>query len=256
MSKKYKKGRNTIIRICSKFLEKPPVPKIKENNNCHLIIDGTYFEEFCLVSYFDSDLKHLQYYEIIEKENRRDFKLCLMALKEAGLIIRSITSDGERGLILAIKEVCPEVLHQRCLIHVQRMSLAYLSRFPKSGAGKELRKLTRSLHSICDDEDKKYWIKKFRNWEAKHYNFLNERSSIWSESKLYKHYDVRRVRTLINNSLPNLFYYLNDNKIPKSTNGLESRFSYLKNNLKIHRGLSRKNRKNFILWYCWFKYNS
>ncbi len=219
------------------------------------MIDGTYFQDFCLLSYFDADLKYLQYYEIIKKENYKDFKLSLMALVAAGLNIRSITSDGEKGLILAIKDILPDALHQRCIIHVQRMSLIYLGRFPQSGAGRDLRIIVKSLHDIYNHEDKKNWIKRFRDWEVKYHDFLNERSSIWADSKLYRHYDIRRVRTLINNSLPSIFHYLNDNKIPKSTNGLESRFSYLKNNLRIHRGLSKKNRKSFILWYCWFKYN-
>jgi transposase-like protein len=220
------------------------------------MIDGTYFQDFCLVSYFDADLKHLQYCEIIDKENYRDFKLSLMVLVAAGLNIRSITSDGEKGLILAVREVLPDTLHQRCIIHVQRMSLIYLGRFPQSEAGRDLRKITRLLHNIYDHADKKNWIKKFRDWEIKYHDFLDEKNSIWSDSKLYRHYDIRRVRTLINNSLPNIFYYLDDNRIPKSTNGLESRFSYLKNNLRTHRGLSKENRKSFILWYCWFKYNS
>jgi len=34
---------------------------------------------------------------------------------------------------------------------------------------------------------------------------------------------------------------------------LESQFSYLKNNLKIHRGLSKESRENFIRWYYYFK---
>ncbi|MEA3464371.1 MAG: transposase, partial [Patescibacteria group bacterium] len=65
----------------------------------------------------------------------------------------------------------------------------------------------------------------------------------------------RRTRSLIKNALPNMFHYLDNPETPKSSNGLESRFSYLKNNLNIHRGLSRKNRRNFILWYNYFKYN-
>ena len=52
-----------------------------------------------------------------------------------------------------------------------------------------------------------------------------------------------------------MFHYLDNPQIPKSTNGLESRFSYLKNNLAIHRGLSKKHRKSFIAWYNYFKYN-
>lgn len=246
---------STIQRLFKKYLNKPPVPQIKPNNNCHLIIDGTYHSDFCLLNYFDSDLKHLQYYEIVKKENYNDFEAGLRLLKEVGLKLTSITSDGEKELIVAIKEVFPGVLHQRCIIHVQRMSLIYLTRFPRTPAGRELRKIITKLHEISSHEERAAWVKKFRKWECDHYDFLNERNSIFADSKLYAHYDVRRVQSLINNTLPNLFYYLDDPKIPKSTNGLECRFSYLKNNLRIHRGLSNEHRKSFVLWYNWFKYN-
>jgi hypothetical protein len=220
-----------------------------------LLVDGTYHSDFCLINYFDSDLKHLQYYEIVDSENYQDFKGGLQALKEVGLKIVSITSDGKKELAMAIKEVLPEIKHQRCLIHVQRMSLIYLTRNPRTRAGKELRALVLTLHEIFNHQDRSNWIREFNEWEFKYKDFLGERSSDLYSTKLYRHYDVRRVRSLINNTLPSLFYYLDDPKIQKSTNGLECRFSYLKNNLRIHRGLSKEHRKSFILWYNWFKYN-
>jgi len=245
----------TIQRLFKKYLDHPPTSQIKENNNCHLMIDGTYFGEICLLNYFDNDLKHLQYYEIVKQENYLDFKLGLELLKTAGLNIVSITSDGDRGLIMAINEVFPGIVHQRCIVHVQRMGLAYLTRFPKYPAGRELRKIVLDLHKVSDYKDRSEWINRYRNWESEYYNFLSERTEFLSDKRLYKHYGIRQVRTLVNNTLPHLFHYLDDPKIPKSNNGLERRFSYLKNNLRIHRGLSQEHRKSFLLWYNWFKYN-
>jgi len=245
----------TIQRLFKEYLDNPPTPQIKENNNCHLMIDGTYTSGFCLLNYFDDDLKYLQYYEIVKDENYRDFELGLRLLKSAGLNIVSITSDGDRGLIMAINEVFPGITHQRCIVHVQRMGLAYLTRFPKTIPGRELRLIVLDLHKISSHEERIVWVNKYRNWETTHHDFLNERNTFLSDKNLFKHYDVRRVRTLVNNTIPHLFHYLDDPKIPKSTNGLECRFSYLKNNLRIHRGLSCEHRKSFLLWYNWFKYN-
>lgn len=191
----------------------------------------------------------------MRKENYRDFELGLKLLKTAGLNIVSITSDGEKELIMAIRDALPDAVHQRCIIHVQRMSLLYLTRFPKYPAGRELRLIILDLHRITDHEERSEWINRFRAWEAQWHDFLSERNTVWFDSKLHTHYDIRRVRSLINNTLPHLFHYLDDSRIPKSTNGLECRFSYLKNNLRIHRGLSREHRKSFLLWYNWFKYN-
>lgn len=245
-----------IHRLFKNYLNHPPIPKIKPNDNCHLMIDGTYFGEICLINYFDNDLKHPQYYEIVKQENYLDFKLGLELLKRVGLNIKSITSDGDRGLIMAINEVFPGIVHQRCMVHVQRMGLAYLTRFPKYPAGRELRKIVLDLHKVSDYEDRSEWINSYRNWEARYHNFLSERTEFLSDRRLYKHYGIRQVRTLINNTLPHLFHYLDDPKIPKSNNGLECRFSYLKNNLRVHRGLSKEHRKNFLLWYSWLKYNN
>lgn len=219
------------------------------------MIDGTYFGDICLINYFDNDLKHLQYFEVVKDENYLDFRMGLELLKEAGLNIKSITSDGDKGLIMAINEVFPGIAHQRCVIHVQRMGLAYLTRFPKYPAGRELRKLILDIHRIFDNEDRKKWIQRYYCWESEYHDFLSERTEFLSDKRLYKHYGIRQARTIINNALPHMFHYLNDPKIPKSNNGLESRFSYLKNNLRIHRGLSKEHRKSFLLWYNWFKYN-
>lgn len=245
----------TIQRLFYIFLDNPPTPQIKENNNCHLMIDGTYTGDICLLNYFDNDLKRLQYYEIVKDENYHDFELGLRLLKATGLNIVSITSDGDRGLITAINEVFPGIVHQRCIIHVQRMALTYLTRFPKTAAGKELRFIILDLHKISNHEERSALVKRYRDWETKYYYFLNERTELLSDKRLYKHFGIRQAKAQVSNTLSYLFHYLDDPKIPKSNNGLECRFSYLKNNLRIHRGLSKEHRKSFLLWYNWFKYN-
>lgn len=246
---------STIKRLFKKYLDNPPTPQVRANNNCHLMIDGTYHGDFCLLNYFDNDLKHLQYYEIVRDENYRDFELGLRLLKSTGLNIKSITSDGDRSLIMAINEVFPGITHQRCIIHVQRMALAYLTRFPKTEVGRELKSIILDLHKISSHEERSDWINRYREWEITHHDFLNERNSLLSDKRLYKHFGIRQAKAQVSNTLPHLFHYLDDPKIPKSNNGLECRFSYLKNNLRIHRGLSKEHRKSFLLWYNWFKYN-
>lgn len=48
-----------------------------------------------------------------------------------------------------------------------------------------------------------------------------------------------------------MFHYLNNPKIPKTTNGIEGFFSHLKNHLDLHRGLTLEHRVNFIKWYVY-----
>lgn len=256
LSRESKASVKTLQRLFKNYLDNPPRFKIRLSGNCHLLIDGTYFKNnFCVLNYFDSDLNHLQYFRIVERENYYNYLTDLEFLKQLRINIISITSDGQKGLIKAISDVFPGIVHQRCVIHIQRLSLAYLTRFPKTIAGVELRSLVKELHKIESYKQKDLWISLFENWCKNHNEFLKEKSVSFSGRKWYTHKLLRRTRALINNALPNMFHYLNDPKIPKSTNGLESRFSYLKNNLKIHRGLTRESRKNFIRWYYYFKYN-
>ena len=147
------------------------------------MIDGTYHSDFCILNYFDNDLKYLQYFEIVKEENCSNFEMGLRLMKAAGLNMASITSDGDRGLIMAINNVLPGILHQRCIVHVQRMGLAYLTRFPKTEAGRELRIIIRDLHKIYSHDDRHKWIARYRNWEVQYHDFLNERNSYLSDTK-------------------------------------------------------------------------
>lgn len=257
LSNESNKSIRTLRRLFKNFLNELPATKTKPNYNCHLIIDGTYFKNnFCVLNYFDNDLKHLQFYRLVERENFFNYIADLELLKQSGINIVSITSDGQKGLIKAVKQVFSEVIHQRCVIHIQRMSLLYLTRFPKTEAGIILRQLIKNLHRIDNHDKRDYWIFFFKEWSNRYNDFLKERSVSASGRKWYTHKLLRRTKSLIKNALPDMFHYLDNNEIPKSTNGLESRFSYFKNDLKIHRGLTRKNRRSFVIWYNYFKNNS
>jgi len=58
---------------------------------------------------------------------------------------------------------------------------------------------------------------------------------------------------MIKSSLDNIFFYLDDQSIPKDTNGLEAEFTHLKGKINMHTGLSRNRRENFVAWYWYLK---
>ena len=68
----------------------------------------------------------------------------------------------------------------------------------------------------------------------------------------YTHDSVRRAYIHLHRALPNMFKYIDDPGAPNNTNGLESFFGHLKDNLRIHRGMSLEHRNNFIKWYLFF----
>ncbi len=53
-------------------------------------------------------------------------------------------------------------------------------------------------------------------------------------------------------ALPDMFHYLDDPHISKTTNGLEGYFSRLKSHYRQHRGLSPRKRPNYFAWYFYF----
>ena len=254
IAKEKKCSTRTIQRLFKKYLNNPPIPQVRENDNCHLMIDGTYSSDWCQLNYFDNDLKYLQYFDTVKCETYLDYRMGLTLLKKANLNIVSITCDGHKGLLNAISDVLPGVIVQRCVVHIIRMSIIYLRQRPKYLAAIELKEIVMKLSSISSHQEKDIWIKLFLDWEQKYHHFLQEKTEHISGRKRYTHRLVRRTRSLIKQAIPNMFYYLDNPSIPKSTNGLESRFSYLKNNLRIHRGLSKKHVKSFLSWYAYFKY--
>lgn len=210
-----------------------------------------------MVCYQDDLISYTQLFRFSDGERYQEIKEDLFLLLNLGLQISSITCDGHKATLKAIKEIMPLVIVQRCLVHIQRMCLLWLTANPTYDAGKELRSLVLMAHRIQTDNDKLYWMQSFFAWEIKFKDFLKEKSFKPETGRYwYKHKLIRRSFLTIKRALPNMFHYLDNNNIPKTTNGIESYFGHLKNHLDLHRGLTKNNRINFIKWYIYFRNKS
>jgi transposase-like protein len=78
-------------------------------------------------------------------EHFEEIKEDLANLIQLGVQIESITTDGHKSMLKAIKKSLPDAIVQRCLVRIQRTCLLWLSRFPKHIAGIELRRLVLRL---------------------------------------------------------------------------------------------------------------
>jgi hypothetical protein len=236
-------------------LKNLPVLSVYPSEKVNLIIDGTYFNnDLCLVIYRDNTIKFTQLYRLTDGEWYEELKEDLENLINLGVQVESITCDGHRALIKAINKVCKQVIIQRCVVHIQRMCRIWLSSKPKSEAGIQLYGIISKLHLIKSFEERDYWIVDLIRWYEKFENYINEKSYNPITGRFwFKHKMVKRSFMVIKKALPNMFHYLDNPMIPKSTNGLESFFGHLKGNLNIHRGLSKEHRKNFIRWYLFYK---
>lgn len=252
MSRESGLSKDTLQRTFYAFLAQSPEVKILKSKQVNLRLDATYFSSFCVVCYQDHTIGYTQLIRFSDGEHYEEIKEDLMNLIKLGVQIESVTCDGHKSILKAINKALPDVLVQRCLVHLQRMCLLWLTRYPQSIAGIELRKLILLLLKIKTSNDKLAWTKQLEHWYTQHKAYISEITLNENTGRYwYKHKLLRRSYFTIKRALPNMFHYLQNHKIPNTTNGIEGYFSHLKNHLDIHRGLTFKHRIDFIKWYIY-----
>jgi hypothetical protein len=245
----------TLKSYFKQYLCEAPTWTMNSSERVNLIIDGTYFNNnLCLIIYRDQQIKFTQLYRLTDGEWYEEIKEDLLNLKSLGINIESITCDGHRAILKAVKQVCKDTILQRCTVHLQRMCKVWLSSNPKSEQGSQLLKIANKIGSIRSVESSHYWLASLAKWYEMHKDFVDEKSmNLQTCRTWYTHKNVRRSFVVLKRAIPNMFCYLQNPRIPKSTNPLEAFFGHLKSNLSVHRGLSRENKKNFIKWYLYFR---
>jgi len=243
---------DTLQRTFYAFLEQSPSVNIIKRDKVHLRLDATYFEQFCLMCYQDHDDGYTQLIRFTDGEHFEEIREDISNLIKLGVRIESFTTDGHKSILKAIKKAMPDAIVQRCLVHIQRMCLLWITRYPKHPAGLELRRLVLLLLKIKTENDKLYWTREFALWYERHKSYLNEKTVHQESGRYwYKHKLLRRSYSTIKRALPNMFHYLKNPAIPSTTNGIEGFFSHLKNHLDLHRGLTMQHRIDFIKWYVY-----
>jgi pentatricopeptide repeat protein len=215
----------------------------------HLLFDGTYFKhENCLMVAMDNAGGNILVSSYCLRENYEQTLSLLKELASKGINPVSVTIDGNLSVIRAIRTVYPNIVIQRCLVHIQRQGLSWLRRFPKNEPAKELRKIFLVIPKIKSEKEKDEFIIRFKSWEKKYGETV---LSLPSDNKVFG--DLQRARSLIIHALPDMFHYLEDRKIPHTTNKLEGYFSILKTRYRQHRGMSKRHRENYFKWYIYFR---
>ena len=98
----------TLKRYFYEYLGKVPVLHIKPSEKVNLLIDGTYFSNnLCLILYRDNTVKYTQLYRLTDGEWYEEIREDLQNLLQMGLQIESITCDGHKSLLKAIKSNLP-----------------------------------------------------------------------------------------------------------------------------------------------------
>ncbi len=209
----------------------------------NLIIDATFFGRnygFLILR----DIRRVLYFKEIKTESIKHFRDGLIAVRDAGYRIQSVTIDGRRGYINNIRKLLGNIPIQMCLFHQKLIIRRYITDKPQSQCGKDLKELMRLL---CKPEFHQEFIDRFDFLQTKYHGLLHQRNHLGH----YKNNNLRAAFRSINTNMMYLFTYSDwkDLNIPSTINRLEGAFGHLKSDMKIHRGLSENRKKKAVRFY-------
>jgi hypothetical protein len=234
------------------WLEQTPREQSDYSKVRYMVYDATYFhKDGCLLNLMDAKNQKIISHIYVQKESFKDAYPWFVSLKNQGLSPRFITTDGELSIMRAIKQVWPQTRLQRCLYHLQHEGMRWLRSYPKTEAGKVLRTLLSRLSSIRTLAERDEFVYLYQRWKLNYKDYVQ---SLPRTEVAFK--DLKRTMVLINNALPDMFYFLEDGNVHATTNALEGFHSRLKADYQRHRGLSREHKIQYIRWYCCFENDS
>ncbi len=240
-----------LRRLIDSFLsETPPTSALEPESAQHLLFDGTFLHRPNSIVVLMNGQRHtLLRGQLGVRENSvPELRAFFEPMVNEGLSPLSFTVDGNPQVIRVLKELWPDAVVQRCLVHIQRQGLSWCRNSPKTVYARELRQVFLQVSRIETPSDRKAFLDLFAGWEDRHGVEIDARKET---GRVFS--DIKRARSMLIHALPDMFHYLDDPQIPTTTNGLEGYFSRLKSHYRQHRGLSPQKRPNYFAWYFHFK---
>lgn len=238
-----------IRRIIAHWLERPAPEPENLSEFKYLVLDGTYFhKDGCLVTLMNAVDQQILSNIYVPKEGFHSASRWLSDLKERHLDPLVFTTDGEQSALRAIAAIWPKAQIQRCLYHLQHEGCRWLRSYPKTPAGKELRRLLLSLTGIRSVKERDRFMSSYRAWLGRYRSFV-----LSLPTQIKANFDLKRTITLIRNALPDMFHYLMGPNIHSTTNALEGWHSRIKRAYRQHAGLSQRHKIQFLRWYSYFE---
>ena len=209
------------------------------SKSINLIVDATFFgRDYGFLCFHDT--RRVIWFCEIRTESVRHLREGLRTLLEVGYTFKSVTIDGRRGYMQAIRKLLGPVPIQMCLYHQKAIVRRYISDRPQSQAGQELQAL---MQRLCFAEPDVF-VDAFYRWKTEHRCFLEARNA----QRDYAHQNLRAAARSVQENLHALFTYkdIPDAGIPPTINHLEGMFAHLKERIKCHRGLSPHRKKKAV----------
>ncbi len=210
-----------------------------------LVVDTTFWgRAYGVCVFFSVALKRAIWWHEVEGERMAHYHYGRKILETAGWTFTAVVVDGRRGFVNVFKDIPV----QMCQFHQMKQVTKYLTRRPKTDAGRELRGLTLTLATT----DEATFTNALDEWHAKWGNFIEEKTvlefSTGRKKWYYTHKKMRSAYRSLRTNLPYLFTYQKypELNIPNTTNSLDGSFSALKKKLAVHHGLRRDRRFKVI----------
>lgn len=251
-AKRTRRCRRTLERWGRPFFHHPPEQLPPELPIRVLVLDGTSASpRRCVILIAaDADASCPVSWVPVPRECAASWRAFLVPMKRSGVEPSVVVCDGQRGLLKAIAETWPTARVQRCLIHVCRQAISWTTKRPKTKAGQELLMLIRALPHVRTRRQKRRWVQSFRYWKRRHHRFLAERTYGTNGRWWHTHRKLRAVRSLITNAVPDLFRFVSDPTIPRTSNHVEGGLNArLKELFRCHRGMSLQQKIALAAWY-------
>ena len=211
----------------------------------NVIMDTTYFgRRFGIMVLFDSISGKALSVTEVQTETNALYAQEIDSLKAKGIEIQSIVYDGRKG----IPQTFPDIPVQLCHFHQVQTVRRYLTRNPKTEAGKELWQLALTLKNSrrADFESS------LKAWFERHQDFFNERTkNLETGQTRYTHPRLRSAYFSLKRNLDSLFVFEQypELGIPNTTNLLDGTFSNMKRLLRCHQGMRKEGKVRFIKDY-------
>ncbi len=227
----------------------PPTSVLDSQAPRYLLFDGTFLHRpHSIVVLMDGQTRRVIRGQFgVRESSEQELRVFFESMMEEGLYPRSLTVDGNRQVIRVVKMLWPDVLIQRCLVHIQRQGLSWCRSSPKTLYARRLRQIFLRVTKITTAVDRDEFLSLVTTWEAQHGVEIAARKEI---GRVFS--DIKRARSMLLYALPDMFHYLDDPQIPTTTNGLEGYFSRLKSRYRQHRGLNSQRRANYFAWFFHF----
>jgi len=207
-----------------------------------VVADATFFtRSYGILRFRDPNSKQNLIWKEIHSETPGQYEQLKNELEIQGYWIKAAVLDGKRG----VRNIFSGIPVQMCQFHQVAIVNRYLTTRPVLEAGKELRQIALRLTK----SDEKEFTKLLDDWHAKWKKFLKEKTSNpFTNQWHYTHKRIRSAYRSLNTNLPYLFVYQKypELMIPNTCNSIDGSNTTLKNLLRIHRGMNRKNRYKMI----------